>query len=190
MRARTETTRIILLAVLLSLSAAVALAGQSGGAGRVDISFDYAKLRGFASNQFAVWIEREDGGYLRTIFVTEWTAKGGWKKRPLALANWVKASDLPEMDRYDLNAISAATPKTGRQEFSWDCTDKAGKPVPDGRYRIWVEGTLRNENVVLLTAEVEVGSGTYTPDVSTKFLGEETKDRGMLQNVKVEYIAD
>ena len=198
MKNKIVAVRFLLLLAILSAAAAVALAGEPAGtgqsgreepAGRVDISFDYAKLRGFASNQFAVWVETEQGEYVRSIFVTEWTPKGGWQKRPLALATWVKSAKVQEIDQYDINAFSGPTPKAGRMEYSWDCTHR-DKPVPDGRYRIRIEGTLRNENVVLLDAVVEVGGPSRTAEIATEFLGEETKDRGMIRNAKVEYVSN
>ena len=186
----------LLLAFLLTVAAVNAFAGQpmeaaqgeqNEPAGHVDVSFDYAKLRGFASNQFAVWVETEKGEYVRSLFVTEWTPKGGWKKRPLALATWVKSANVPEIDQYDINAFSAPTPKAGKMEVSWDCTHR-DKPVPNGLYRIRIEGTLRNENVVVFTADVEVGGPSRTAEVTSEFFGEETKDRDMIRNVKVEYV--
>ena len=197
MKSKITAVRFLLLLAILSVAATLALAEEPVGtgqseqeesAGRVDISFDYAKLRGFASNQFAVWVETEKGEYVMSIFVTEWTPKGGWRKRPLALATWVKSAEVQEIDQYDINAFSGPTPKAGRMEFSWDCTHR-DKPVPDGRYHIRIEGTLRNENVALLTATVEVGGPSGTAEVLTEFLGEEIKDRGMIGNAKVEYVS-
>lgn len=187
MKNKIVAVRFLLLLAILSVAAAVALAGEP--AGRVDIAFDYTTLGGFASNQFAVWVETERGEYVRSIFVTEWTPKGGWQKRPLSLATWVKSANVPGIDQYDINAFSGPTPKTGKMEFSWDCTHR-DKPVPDGRYRIRIEGTLRNENVVLFSSLVEVGGPSRKAEVTTEYLGEEIKDRGMIDNVKVEYVAE
>ena len=40
--------------------------------GRVEISFDYNRAeRDYANNQFAVWIEDQDGNLIETLFVTE-----------------------------------------------------------------------------------------------------------------------
>ena len=40
---------------------------------KVNISFDYTKREGYASNQIAVWAEDDKGNYITTIFITDFT---------------------------------------------------------------------------------------------------------------------
>ena len=49
---------------------------------RLEISFSYANVRRIASSQFAFWIEDLNGNYIDTLYVTQWTAQGGYKRRP------------------------------------------------------------------------------------------------------------
>lgn len=63
---------------------------QAQTSGKVEIKFNYEKRAGIASNQFAVWIEDEDGNFIKTLYVTRFTGNGGYKKRPDALPLWSK----------------------------------------------------------------------------------------------------
>ena len=56
----------------------------------VSISFDFTKKFGLASNQFAVWVETEKGMLVKNLFVTDFMAGKGWKKRPESLPSWRK----------------------------------------------------------------------------------------------------
>ena len=177
---------------LAALAATLLLAGialAAPASGQVEISLTFQRLTGFATNQFAVWIEDEAGDYVRTVFATRYTADGGWKPRPLSLALWVEKSALPEMPLNTVDAFSGATPRPGEQTYVWDCKDDAGRTVPVGEYVVCIEGTLRNEDVVIYTAKVEIGGPTKEAEVKTEYFGKETDDRRMLGDVKIKYVA-
>ena len=54
--------------------------------GEVIISFNFERQSGWASNQFAIWIEDMDGNYINTLYATAWTANGGYASRPDSIA--------------------------------------------------------------------------------------------------------
>jgi len=126
------------------------------------ITLDYVKQSGSASNQFAVWIEDADGRLIKTLYVTQWTAKGGYKTRPDSIALWVEKSGLASMQKSQVDAISGATPRTGTQAYSWDLTDADGDTVEPGEYRFFVEGTLRWKNYVLYSGTITIGDAPAT----------------------------
>ena len=168
--------------VLLMLFATAALFAD------VEVDFDYNAMSGFASNQFALWVENESGDVVKTIFVTDFTgAKRGYKKREQSLNNWVAAAKPAEMSDSDLDTISSATPKSGIQHFTWDLTDKAGKEVPAGKYFIKLEGTLYQGSNAVYTGTIDTGKATAGPiDVVLKRSEpDNTKNATMLQNVKM-----
>jgi len=55
----------------------------------IEIEFDYEKQAGPGSNQWAVWIEDEAGAIVKTLFVTSFTADGGYVPRPACTPIWV-----------------------------------------------------------------------------------------------------
>ena len=138
--------------------------------GHVDISFDYVKQSGSASNQFAVWIEDMSGNYLQTVFATRWTANGGFNTRPDSVALWVEKSGIASMPSYYVDAVSGATPQTGEFTCVWDLTDIDGNTVPSGEYRVFVEGTLRWKNYVLYSGVIEIGNTSATIQADAEFV--------------------
>ena len=54
---------------------------------RLEISFRFQR-GGIASSQYAIWIEDETGKLVRTLYVTSFTAKGGYEYRKDALPVW------------------------------------------------------------------------------------------------------
>lgn len=151
----------------------------------VSISFTYVKQSGYASNQFAVWIEDTDGGFVKTLYATRFTANGGWKDRSDALPEWISRSGLAEKGNVD--AVSGATPKGGDLAYFWDCTDENGELVSDGVYLFFVEGNLRWEARVLYWGEIEVGSDAVDATASAEFFGENIEERNMLGSVRAVY---
>ena len=135
----------------------------------VTISFDHEKQSGWASNQFAVWIEDLDGGFIRTLYATRFTANGGYKNRPESLSEWVTRSGLAEMEKAQLDAITSATPGSGRQNLVWDLTDSDGELMPAGQYRFFVEGNLRWSNRVLFSGIIEIGGEAATSEATAEY---------------------
>jgi hypothetical protein len=159
-------------------------ASQSG----IDISFTYNRLSGSASNQYAVWIEDNRGNLIRTLFATRYTASGGWQRRPNSIPLWVKQSGLSSLNKAEVDVFTGATPRTGAVSYRWDGTDKNGRQATAGEYRVFLEATLRNENKVLYSAPFTLGSSTAAEaTVRTEYFGNDTRDRNMIENVRVLY---
>jgi len=167
--------------------------GTTPGPGTVTITFDFEKQSGHASNQFAVWIGDMDGGLVKTLYATKFTAAGGYKNRPDSLAVWVSRA----LGKTDFDAVAGATPKAGAVSYTWDLTDEDGNTVPAGRYKFLVEGTLRWKNSVQYTGEIDVGGADAYAQASPVFvfegtqsqpaLGTDAPERGMISNVTAEY---
>ncbi|MDR2702218.1 MAG: DUF2271 domain-containing protein [Spirochaetaceae bacterium] len=154
---------------------------------KVEVNFTYTKQSGFASNQFAVWIEDAQGRHIKTLYATKFTAAGGWQKREFSLPLWVKQSNLAGMKKPQVDAITGSTPKSGDQRYVWDGTDSTGKAVPAGEYRVIVEGSLRNENSVIYTAVVKLGGEKGKVTAQARYTGTSTAERGMIGPVTVTY---
>ena len=122
------------------------------GSDYVTITFDFEKQSGYASNQFAVWIEDADGNLMKTLYVTHFTADGGYKNRPDSIPLWVAKANPADND-----IIAGATPKSGALAYIWDYTDANGNAVPDGDYTFCVEGSLRWKNSVIYSGVITVG---------------------------------
>jgi len=134
----------------------------SPATGEVDISFEYTRQSGPASNQHAVWIEDMDGNLIKSLFASQWTAKGGYRTRPDSIALWADRADLANMQQTDVDAVAGATPRTGPQSYTWDLTDLSGETVKKGDYIFFIEGTLRWKNFVLFSGVITLGDEPVT----------------------------
>ena len=174
----------------LSLCAACVLSGAcTTKAGQLELSFDYARQAGPGSNQFAVWIENADNEVVKTLYVTEFTAKGrsrdgskpqrGYTYRTSCVPTWVQHVHAEALTDEQMDAVSGATPaESGPQSFVWDFTDQAGKPVARGSYRFYVEATYNGASIVTYTGTVttDAPAGELPVEVSYTEASEERKD--------------
>jgi hypothetical protein len=199
----------LLAAAMLLFTLAGCGAAENGGAANapsvtesahLTVSFDYQSQSGAASNQFAVWIEDADGKLVKTLYATAFTANGGYARRPDSILNWVAKSELPNMPKAQVDAITGATPKSGKLSYVWDLTDGDGNTVPDGNYAFTVEGTLRMKNFVLYSGDIAVGGARTTVNAEPAYhfeaddefrydaLTEDSAEARMIGNVTVEYV--
>ena len=162
----------------------------------VAITFDFNKQSGYASNQFAVWIEDANGQLVKTLFVTKFTASGGYEKRPDAIPVWVERSGVAQDSAQD--ATSGATPKSGSLRYVWDLTDENGARVANGTYTFYVEGTLRWKNHVLFSGDIDLNGEAVSAEAAAQYtylaseeqaaLTDESNEHAMIQDVTAEYI--
>lgn len=154
----------------------------------ITVTFDYEKQSGYSSNQYAVWVEDSNGEHVHTLVATSFTADGGWKKREQALPGWVQSFGIADAEQSAIDAVSGATPASGKQSYTWACTDAAGNSLSQGVYNIIVEATLREDNRVLYKAEIDLAAGGQTLYPEPEFFGSSEAEREMLTNVEVVYL--
>ena len=140
--------------------------------GTLTITFEYEKISGMASNQFAVWIEDVDGQLIQTLYATRWTANGGYKNRPDSIALWVEKSNLASMQKSEVDAITGATPRAGSLAYVWNLADVSGNAILPGEYKFLVEGTLRWKNHVIYSGVIEIGDEPVTVQADADFIYE------------------
>ncbi len=165
--------------------------------GKVTAAFTYARQRGSASNQFAVWVEDMNGVLQRTLYATEFTVEGGYEYRPDSIPLWVERSELAAMTEDETDAVTGATPREGELSYVWDLTDETGATVPSGEYRVLVEGSLRWKNRVLMSGVIKIGGGpaetqaeteyTFEGDAERPPLSEISEEAGMLSGLTLSY---
>ena len=168
-------------------SAAAPERGEAGAgiAAAADVTFNFTRLSGRASNQFAIWIENAQGQYVKTLYAARWTANGGWRTRPTSIPMWIARSGAANMSRARIDSVSGATPAAGALTYIWNGTDSLGEAVPDGDYTLILEGTLRWENQVYYRAPIALGGGAADAEVSVEYIGDAAEDRAMIGNVRV-----
>lgn len=154
--------------------------------GTVEIVFPFEEQAGDSTNQFAVWIEDANGKHLKTLAATAYSAKKGVKKTYL-LPTWVAKSQLANMQKSEIDAFTIATPKTGSQHFTWDCTDAQGQAVAAGEYTYVVEGVRFMNNRVLYTGKITLGKEKVSNIATKKVIEDDGKNQNMLGEVKAAF---
>lgn len=172
-----------IFAILLSLSIVAGFAQTAGKEMKgIDIELTYTRQSGYATNQYAIWVETETGAYVKTIFVTKFTGRTGWKTRPDSLPEWVRVSGVSSLDAKAVDAIAGATPKQGIVKHSWDFTDASGKKLPAGNYVLRIEATTRWKNKIDYFARIGK-DGKIT--IERKVIGDNEAENAMIKDVKV-----
>jgi len=157
---------------------------------RLEITFSYNKQRMIASSQYAFWIEDMDGNYIDTIYVTQWTAKGGFSYRPHSIPLWVSVAEPGVMSSGEIDAISGATPSSGDYKLVWNFVDRNGTLLSGTQYRYFIEGTMNNEDNVLFSGTISIGEEAWEDFPAPEFSIPDSEYKGMITNVKVAFFPE
>ena len=162
---------------------------------KLTLSFNYLRQEGPGSNQYAVWVENEQGEVVKTLFVTSFTTQGrmrdgealvrGYVKRPACVPTWVEHAHPDLMSDETVDAFTGATPRSGNQTFKWDFKDAQGMPVPNGKYTVYLEATLFNESSVLYSYEFMSPAKKAKKTLTAPAGGNDRSHRNMVSDVKV-----
>jgi len=82
--------------------------------------------------QTAVWVEDSEGEFVKTIYVSGFS--GHAKERQVNLPVWAKSSEFADVD-----AVTGASIDLGHHIYIWDLSNRTGKKVSSGEYKILVE---------------------------------------------------
>lgn len=164
---------------------------ETRGSCRVEISYFLHLQPRMASNQFAVWIEDSKGNYIDTVFATDYTARGGYEQRPVSLQEWRESANWDQTAPGYVDAVSGATPLSGKHTSVWNCTDEQGLMVAPGRYIYKMEGNIFWENRVVWTGEIELGNNPDQSRAESQYFPERAHRKGiLLEDVRAIYLPD
>ena len=82
--------------------------------------------------QTAVWIEDEEGNFVKTVYVSGFS--GYAREKQINLGTWSKSSEF-----IDTDGVTGASIDLGHHLYVWDMKDFSGKKVKQGEYKINVE---------------------------------------------------
>jgi|GEM_PF-3553372 len=137
---------IVLLVVLLS-------GFGSARKRKFEVTFHLNDIKSFApSNQMAIWLEKTDSSFVKTLFVSEYLAYGG-HNLPDICRDWSSKAKWGEATLKEFDAVTSATPRVG--DVSLKLESPAGT-VPDGKYLIFIEVHLVDEFNELYSGELMI----------------------------------
>jgi hypothetical protein len=181
-----RTLALPLLCLLVCGCASKAAAPPDVTGPSLTVTFDYEKQSGYATNQFAVWIEDGAGNHVKTLYATRFTVNGGYKNRPDSIPRWVEKSGLAEWSKEQTDAVTSATPKAGTLSYVWDLTDADGNAVKPGTYTFFVEGSLRWKNRVLWSGTTDISGGPAAIQATAETIYESSDDQAALTEASPE----
>lgn len=151
------------------------------------VRLNFVRSSTIVSNQYAVWIENPAGEVVRTFYISNFTASGGYQRREDCVPTWVAHAHPAQMDTDEIDAVSGATPRSGQHSYRWDGRDEHGNTVADGEYWVYVEGTLYWSSMVLYSGVVRWGGDNQTIRLKPVFSEETDTNRDMITAVTAEY---
>jgi tetratricopeptide (TPR) repeat protein len=123
--------------------------------------------------QTAVWVETENGKFVRTIYVSGFS--GHVKEVQIVLPVWASTSKFADAD-----AVTGASVNVGEHMYAWDLMDASGEKVDPGTYVVKVETHYwPSMSYQMVEAEVSIGEvedrvvveeGDFIPYLEVRYL--------------------
>ncbi len=141
----------------------IASQGQPAG-GTLEISFLYRKAEGAVpSYQTAIWLESEDGRYIKTLFLSEYVSLGGFN-HGYVCPDWVKQAHWDKVEESEFDAVTRPTPPIGSSTLRFDCGERGISP---GSYRLCIQAHVVEGYNIMYRSNIAVGPDPFegTPEV-------------------------
>lgn len=101
----------------------------------VEVSFILNELEDYSrSDQLVIWIEKPDGTFVKTLFVSEYLSYGGYND-PDICPEWSLNTDWLSVSQEEFDAVTGATPSIGPVNMQFSITKEQ---LPKGEYIIFV----------------------------------------------------
>jgi hypothetical protein len=101
----------------------------------------------------AIWLEKEDGTYVKTLYASDWLAYGGYTMEGIC-PTWVEKASWATNETELPDAISGATPRFGQGERVFQFKKK---DLPAGSYKFCIQVHLTADYNELYTGVIELG---------------------------------
>lgn len=177
-----KLTRFLTLVFVVS----IIISACTGSKNRVfDLSFRLNKMKLFVpSNQLVVWLEKSDGSFVKTLFISEYLAYGGFNI-PTICPDWSTKANWQESVPEDFDAITGATPQNGIVDLELQCLKKE---VPEGNYNVMVEVHLAEDFNELYQGNLVVSRKKFSNELKVTYKPEKYSkmdSTDILSNVQV-----
>jgi len=127
--------------------------GQTAG-GTLEISFLFNKAEGVVpSYQIAIWLESEEGKFVKTLFVSQFLAGAGTSLE-VVCPDWIKQAHWEKVDDSEFDAVTRPTPLIGSNSMKFDCHSRGILP---GTYRFCVQAHINSNYNILCRGKIAVG---------------------------------
>lgn len=137
--------------------------------GFLEISYQFNQPQEFQpSFQTVIWLEDQDGKYLRSLLVSEYLAFDAYDQ-PEICSTWSKVADWENVPEAEFDAITMPTPDIGANVFKVDC---AKEKLTPGVYHYGIEVHIADDYNVMYRGKITIGKKdvenlpkiSYNPD--------------------------
>ncbi len=151
----------------------------------IKISYQMEDVKEYPpSYQLSIWLEKPDGTFVKTLFVSEYLAYGGYLEYGIC-PTWSKKAGWDKVEKEEFDAVSGATPDTGdvklEKEYSID-------QIPDGEYLLFIQVHLKEDLNDTYKGKVDIKSSEETHAQIKPFKISRIKDgkqKGIISNIEV-----
>ncbi len=147
----------------------------------LEILFNLGMAEGFVpSRQTVIWLEKPDGSFVKTLFVSEYMAYGGYLV-PGICPEWVAVSDWKNVDQEEFDAVTGATPQEGNVKMEIKIPKDQ---LPDGEYLLLMEIHLTENFNLLARGKIRFPGEKCQTTMEIEYLPEK------YHKLKEEYVTD
>jgi hypothetical protein len=133
------------------------------------ISFHMQEGEGFVpSQQTVIWLEKPDGSFVKTLFVSEYTAYGGYLI-PGICPEWVTRANWQHVGQEEFDAVTGSTPQVGKVKMEFKLSDNQ---IPEGEYNLLVETHLAENYNMLWKGRIRFPGKCRTTMDDLKYIPE------------------
>jgi hypothetical protein len=133
---------------------------------KLEITFQLNQKDNFVpSNQLVIWLEKPDGSFVKSLFVSEYLSYGGYNL-PEICSDWSTKSNWEEATSEEFDAVTSATPPIGNVNMKLKVPAKL---VPSGKYILFIEVHLADEYNELYRGELILSKKKYQTDLKVSY---------------------
>ncbi len=134
------------------------------------------------SYQMAIWLEKPDGTYFKTLYVSDYLSYGGFNHKEIC-PDWIEKSNWQKAPADEVDAVTGATFMFGDEQMTFQFSKNQ---IPPGKYQYFIEVHLVEKYNELYSGEIEVGGKELKSVPVVKYIPEKHPKAGdILSNVSV-----
>ncbi len=162
MKEKITSKFIVLIFILTNI-----LSGCGGKKNQIELSFHLNKIEAFtSSDQMVVWLEKPDSTFVKTFFICDYLAYGGFALTTIC-TDWSGRAAWQNITKEEFDAVTAATPTNGEVKFEFEIKKE---DIPNGEYNIFIEIHLAENYNELYGGKVNLSDERCTTELKVNYV--------------------
>lgn len=159
--------RKILFLLICSTVLFVIISRCSDGKRMIELTFKLNNTEGFnSSDQMVVWLENSDSTFVKTLFVSEYMAYGGYNLDYIC-PDWPERAGWEMISNDEFDAVTGATPDPGDVKFEFIVEKDS---IPAGEYKLFIEVHLAEKYNELYGTTINLSDTTSIRELNVTFI--------------------